>query len=681
MANSGSFSVCISALLDTMGFNREMIDFRIDNTRQRDITGVLFKHDRARLITGGKADGTSKWGQGDLDLMFIYTSIIVTDRQIETPSHRHTVLYVDDIGIHCGYTRLRVAYRGNMDNTMKRSLICISRNLKAMLFQCHSKRQIQAVTSGPAHQMLSNGIPRDIVHAFSHPEWPAQASEWANRCRRHGWPSETVVAAIVQCGCNLVPKGFKGSPTEKLEWCFSFANHETLIIQQFNLMQKQVYILLKIIANDLKKIYPEFRDLVTSYTLKIVALWQVELHHARNWDRSHLLDRLMEALDFLKSCVESQNLPAYFIAGNNLFDGKITQSTSASLSRLLNNFLCQGAGCVLTFPSMQQQLQIMQIPGLRKMIVNYWSGVELANMIGHYCQDYLAMDQRERHMLRSISLIDSTDRTRHASLTKGVSKIMKATFAYIYIAKVKKARMSNIRKYELYRPFLRIASANIDTDKIAGRVKFAGLLQVLGRTNEAKKILYSTKLRPLFGGSYKAHHRNVIHKKYIIRKTSNTLTEEVIARFGRDKYVQECVSLDVVYSIEEIDVVPNHIKYELFHEPKSSDPVNGAHVDPDMLKYYLLYKCHTQLGEKENAEDAFLNLIKIATNNQFDPYMEFRDVALNVLGLSYMEKKDFLRGYCCFCRAMCLRPQLFRQKCSSSTPWHLAVLASALIKM
>ncbi|KAL3880832.1 hypothetical protein ACJMK2_033038 [Sinanodonta woodiana] len=698
MANTTSCSVLMSALLDTMGFSREIIDYRILNTRQRDITGVLFYENHARLITGGKADGTSKWGHGDLDLMFVYKSTIVTGQEIRPPSIRHTVLYADDQGIHFGYTRLRVVHRGQMDNTMKRSLIFIGslsltnfmylsshifiqiRNLKAMLFQCHSRLKVHE-TSGPAHQMVSNGIPRDIVYAFLHPEWPVQASQWANRCRRHGWPAKIVVEAIVQCGCHVVPKGYKGSTTEHLEWCFSFANHEKLIIQLFNLTQKQVYILLKIIANDIKKQYPDLQDLVTTYTMKTVAMWQVEFHHAKDWERTHLLDRLMEALVFLKSCVENKNLPAYFITDNNLFDGKITQRTATSLSQLLNNLLSQGPICVLTFPSIQKELRIRQIPGLRQRIFNYWSGMELVNIIAHYCQDYADMDQPERHILHVLSLIHSPDMARHRSLTKCVSKMTKATLAYINIAKIKKIQISNKRKYELYQPLLRVASVSIGTDRITGRVKFAGVLQVLGKTIEAIQVLSSIKITPLFGLSFKAHERSVISKAERATKTRVLHALEIITRFGRDTFVHECTSLDVVYSIEEIGIVPDYIKYEFFNIPEGSETLKEAHVDPDMLRYYLWYKCYTELGENLNAEAAFISLIRIATNDRVDPHMEFRDVALHVLGMSYMEKKDFHRAYGCFCRAMCLRPRLFRQKRSSSTPWHLAVLASSLINM
>ncbi|KAK3580440.1 hypothetical protein CHS0354_035482 [Potamilus streckersoni] len=186
---------------------------------------------------------------------------------------------------------------------------------------------------------LLNVYRSEKMPVFNGQEWPAQAFQWVDRCRRNGWPPESTVTAIVNSGCYIVPKGFKGIPSEHMEWSIAFAVHEKSIVQLFNLTQKHVYILLKIIAKDLKENVPHLQDLLTSYTMKTVALWQVELHHKRNWDRSHLLDRLMEALYFLKSCVENQNAQAYFIMENNLSDGKINVFKAERFARLLNDSL------------------------------------------------------------------------------------------------------------------------------------------------------------------------------------------------------------------------------------------------------------------------------------------------------------------------------------------------------
>ncbi|KAL3880423.1 hypothetical protein ACJMK2_032661 [Sinanodonta woodiana] len=234
--------------------------------------------------------------------------------------------------------------------------------------------------------------------------------------------------------------------------------------------------------------------------MKPVALWQVELHHTKDWDRLHMLDRVMEALYFLKSCVESENLPAYFIPENNLFDGKLNPCMAHPLSGLLNNLLSQGTRCVLTFPSIQQQLHIMQIPGLRRNFGVRCNGLQMINLMYHFCRQHLRLDLSMKHIFHIISLMNSPDMARHRLLTKGISKIINiiiATLAYVNIANFMKTKMSNRRKYELCRLLLVIASTNSNTAKMTKIIKFAGVLLVLGKTTKAIVTLDSIKQRPL----------------------------------------------------------------------------------------------------------------------------------------------------------------------------------------
>ncbi|KAL3879552.1 hypothetical protein ACJMK2_031846 [Sinanodonta woodiana] len=409
--------------------------------------------------------------------------------------------------------------------------------------------------------------------------------------------------------------------------------------------------------------------------MKTVVLWQVELHHTRDWDRHHLLDRLIEALAFLKSCVENHNLPAYFITENNLFDRKINVFQAAVLSSHLNDLLSQEVECVFRFSSIQLQLQISQVPDLRHRLEIYRSGREIGRLINQSVQINRCVDLSMKHTCRVLSQINSPNLSRHGLFIK----MMKATFAYLTLAKIKNLKISNIIKYKLLRYLLHVVSANIDTDRMSGRVKFASVLHVLGNANKAIQSLCDIKQQPPFGISVKCHIRNVICKDYHLNKTISDNIEAVITRLGRYRYIQQCMSLDVRYTMEEICIVPNVIKYELFHVPDLLESSHGALVEPDMLRYYLLYKCHTEFGNESDAQVAFMNLFRIATNERFDPYIEHREVALNVLGLCYLEKKDYRRAYICFCRAMRIRPWLLNEKWSSSTPWHLAVLVSKLI--
>ncbi|KAL3880430.1 hypothetical protein ACJMK2_032668 [Sinanodonta woodiana] len=693
MANANSNSVLISAILDSMGFSRHIIDFRINNISHMDVMGVLSTDPVGNMATGGKAEGTSIDGQGDIDIMYVIKYIIVSGHNINPPSPYHAVLSTVDSVVHHGYTWLRVDHLGQVDDVITQTMILTvgpdskeASYLSSSAFikyQQHVMKQylpnwmqFQQVL-GPSQPIISNHTQVDTVFAFPHPDWPVQASQWMNRCGTNRWPPETIVTAIVQSGCHIVPKGFNGSPSSHMEWCFSFAVHEKSILQLFNMTQKHLYILLKIIAKDLKERFNDFQDVLTSYTMKTVALWQVELHHTKDWNRLHVLYRLMEALYYLKSCVENENLPAYFIPENNLFDGKLNPRTAALLSGHLNSLLSQGTRCVLKFPSIQVQLQIMQKPGYRICI--YCSGWEMFNLICQVCRKYLASNVTMEHIHNILSLINLHNMKRHRFLTQRVLKVMKATLAYVNIARIMNTGMSNRRKYEFCLPLLLVASNNGGIDTMSGKVKLAGVLQVLGQTNKVIETLYSIKLRPPFRVFRKCHHRIIIGQKYSFTKQDSDYTGTTIARLGRDNLIQQCLSLDVRYTKEEMGIVPDVIKYEFFHAPESDGIHSDAYIDPDTLMYYLLYKCHTELGDEENAQSAFNNLIRIAIQESFDPHIEYREVALNVLGLCYLEKEDYLRSYSCFCRGMSLRPRLLAEKWSTSTPWHLAVLVSKLI--
>ncbi|KAL3879547.1 hypothetical protein ACJMK2_031841 [Sinanodonta woodiana] len=686
MANTGRLSLTISSMLDSMGFSRHMMDFRVKNIMGEDETGVFRLENVCSIHTGGQADATSQKGLGDTDIMFIINFTSVSSRHIDPISPQHNVLYTDDMGVHHGYTWLRVGQKGLKFGKINAALVKVNSALyvsSSIINQLVMQELLQLNLSdiqlqpmaGPSHRVIFCGLEyTDNVTAFLHPDWPTQASQWMNRCRKNGWPAESIITSIVRSGCHIVPKGFKGSPSEHMEWSISFAVHEASIIRLFSLTQKHVYILLKMIAKDLRESFPDLQDLLTSYTMKTVALWQVELHHTRDWDRYHLLDRLIEALDFLKSCVENQNLPAYFITENNLFHGKINIFKAEILSRQLNDLLSQGVECVFRFSSIHQYFEISQILGLGQSLGICRSGIEKVSLIHKSCRTHLSDDLSMRHTCHVLSQINSPNLSRHGLFIK----MMKATFAYLTIAKIKKMKMSNRIKYQSYRHLLHFASTNIDTDRMSGSVKFASVLHVLGNTKKAIETLCDIK-HSAFGISGKCHIRNVICKDLFSYKTGFDNIEAVITRLGRHRYIQQCISLDVRYTIEEICIVPNVIKYELFHIPERLYSTHGAFLDPETLRNYLLYKCHTELGNESDAHTAFLDLIRIATQERFDPYIEHREVALNVLGLCYLENKDYLRAYICFCRAMSLRPRLLKEEWSTSTPWHLAVLLSKLI--
>ena len=53
----------------------------------------------------------------------------------------------------------------------------------------------------------------DLVLAVHCDEWPSQADEWPERYRLN-WPSFSMIANVMQMGCDLVPTGVHDSTTD-----------------------------------------------------------------------------------------------------------------------------------------------------------------------------------------------------------------------------------------------------------------------------------------------------------------------------------------------------------------------------------------------------------------------------------------------------------------------------------
>lgn len=95
--------------------------------------------------------------------------------------------------------------------------------------------------------------PQDTVTAVHVASWPKQASEWRKR-RRHGWPPQDVMAAIVNKGSHFVPVGHHLSRNQDLEWGLSFSLAEMKLVESMNETQRKCCALLKMVLRDLIKL-------------------------------------------------------------------------------------------------------------------------------------------------------------------------------------------------------------------------------------------------------------------------------------------------------------------------------------------------------------------------------------------------------------------------------------------
>ncbi|KAH3865475.1 hypothetical protein DPMN_028514 [Dreissena polymorpha] len=123
----------------------------------------------------------------------------------------------------------------------------------------------------------------DTVHALPY-YCPSILSKWAARPRH--WPPPEAVQRVVSLGAVLTPVGFKGSEYQHVEWRVCFNAGETELISNLNDTQTKLYVLLKMIKNDV--LHPRKKE-VSSYTLKNIVLWMAENNPQASFLRATIL--------------------------------------------------------------------------------------------------------------------------------------------------------------------------------------------------------------------------------------------------------------------------------------------------------------------------------------------------------------------------------------------------------
>lgn len=309
-------SVLVSKTLDRLGYSQEMVRFRQQVWERVQPTAV-----------GSKREGLSRLFESDADILSRASDIICTSRihSLYNNSTHLTILKMDRDGTYPGYTRLicvKIATRTNcfLDEALTQPIngnIFLSSDSWRGCDRFRDSLYLrEEPTQGPSNPFtcLYTGNHIDAVVAIVC-DCPDILQSWLNRVRKHSWPSDEIIEEISKSEAYVVPVGFKGSPTQFLEWRICFTKAETKLIQSLNDCQVKLLILLKMIAkNSLKPVCKE----ITSYVMKNIVLWIAELHLPEVFTEKNLFTILKASLRFLRQCLIRRYLPSYMIPERNL---------------------------------------------------------------------------------------------------------------------------------------------------------------------------------------------------------------------------------------------------------------------------------------------------------------------------------------------------------------------------
>ena len=151
----------------------------------------------------------------------------------------------------------------------------------------------------------------DYVISLRCRQWPDCASEWLTRHRRYNWPSRELIEHFQTLGCFFVCVGHPNSAEADKEWRISFSLQERHLVSNFNCVQLNCYIYLKLI-----KKYIIYRvvgeNSLTSYHCKTCMLYMIENSPLEFWTADRFLLCVHECLEEMLKYAETGIYPNYF---------------------------------------------------------------------------------------------------------------------------------------------------------------------------------------------------------------------------------------------------------------------------------------------------------------------------------------------------------------------------------
>jgi len=356
--------------LNQQGYSAGRIKYR-SKTVSRQVKHILSKSSNnghiKHIIAGSFGEGISKLYSSDIDVMYSPSDIICVDERSHANGPYSLVFQNEYTNTSPGYVRLR-ADRPVRDHQRRLfSQRCIHTgnhylsSLKTMkaLYQDNPSE----VINGPARTSYSSDslwfgcvLSTDVDGVPALPFVSLNILEkWMGRERHHEWPPRALQTKISTMIGYVVPVGHKFSHNKDIEWRISYTTAEKKLVRSMNDVQVKLYVVLKFVQKDrLKPICQNF----TSYMVKNLVFWVLELTPMRDLTPETLVDRVLTAFWHLKQFLENKFLPCYMIPERNLFDGRMNESECVSLFREVDKIIDEGYGFLLKHHKLSLSMQL-----------------------------------------------------------------------------------------------------------------------------------------------------------------------------------------------------------------------------------------------------------------------------------------------------------------------------------
>ena len=706
MKHHRSLSLALFYVIEDLGATIENRNITMEAAISREILYTILDAPSSLYMFGSQYEGTATDGlRPDIDEAFILPHMPVITDIANCPSSNNYLLVPEE---QPGYVRLQLVHNGDVQwercpelklhkyhhlSVDINNRVCLVQNpgLKGLtLTEMHRKE-------GPAiHTDDVKGIASsDTVFALSCTYWPECAREWLSRTRIHGWPSKELIEQCESLGFIVVSACHPASDEKEFQWRISFSHQERLLVTQFNSVQLKCYILLKIIKKDL--IQQEIKeDTLTSYHLKTCMLYILENTPSELWVPENLVGCLIMCLRQTHLWIRDENIPNYFIPGENMLDRITKPELRRKLAARINwtlicdihdevcNLQTDNIGFYLrTLPEGRRDPLVrlhVRVESLRDLLI-YTSRARLKITFKYVYQPYIEClrydrDSRIKHMKEAlVHTISDLVGTRRITIhtEEETQRALSLILPFLHLSLLsceivqRKDKPTEAVEYILKDNDWFLA----DHIYSSAKLKRASALLMLGYQQLSLDVLSSFTITEnvclcLCNYPKIFNYPDIDLLVHATQDRQDITTIELLRDF-----IQPCVN----FFPHEQQITPVAINYEMIRfyvtpfkllQKQCMTPqwyLWGV-VDGHFLQLFLLYLNHRALGQNSQATVDAKKMIRLLNSKT----VCHRETCLNLLGYVHRDRGEINRAVQCFDKS--LQTNLL---CNAAF-WHLCFL-------
>ncbi|KAH3788598.1 hypothetical protein DPMN_166743 [Dreissena polymorpha] len=353
--------------MDILGYGPDIRKKRKDIYKEWDELQVY------QITAGSKAEGLTSACESDRDcIMVVPNTVCLEDGVDKSIIPGHINLFEMNIqSCNAGYCRFLFARLGPSGHPSITHSLCGAGYGKCLmsserfldLFREYRRSRLTYVNNharaGPSLPHSHGLFKVDNVQAIRC-YCPGILKKWASRARH--WPSPDIVEKVIAMGAFVTPIGCKGSANNHVKWRICFNTSETELVNNLNDTQVKIYVILKMIVNDVLK--PQSKE-ITSYVLKNIVLWLAENNPQTLFHSGSMFHFLFEGFDILRTAISVRQLPYYMIPERNLMaERELDDEQQCVWVRSITDMINEGPRIIMRLKKISQAVECHPVPVL-----------------------------------------------------------------------------------------------------------------------------------------------------------------------------------------------------------------------------------------------------------------------------------------------------------------------------